>query len=287
MDTGQLLTQTWQWDWTVLAGCASLTIGYMAFQQFRPKRRWWWFGAGIVVLVLALVSPLHTLGDTYLFSAHMLQHMLLVLVVPPLLIKGLPPKLMRRALQIRWVGRTERILAYPLVAWLLGIGTICLWHLPVLYEGTLESHLVHVIEHLSFLVTSTIFWWPILNPVAERRLDHFRAIFYLIAATVVTSLLGVALSFAPPLYPGYARPIDLYGLLPFLRNEWGLSVAMDQQIGGMFMWVLGGPFYLCAVFGILARWFSETEAETSAKYKNETTRSDRLNGAVSAPTEEA
>ncbi len=98
MTAWQLFLSTWSWDPSVLVGCAALMTAYLAAVRFRPTRRAIYFAAGVVWLLLALVSPLDALGDAYLFSAHMLQHLLLLLVVPPLLLLGIPAELAERAL---------------------------------------------------------------------------------------------------------------------------------------------------------------------------------------------
>lgn len=265
MTTWRLLTSTWVWDPSVLLGCAALLCGYVA--ALRPlTTRAILFGGAVVVLLLALVSPLDTLGDHYLFSAHMLQHLLLVLAVPPLLLLGLPPAAFERALRWGAASRAERALGHPLLAWLVGIGTLWAWHAPSLYEAALRNPGVHVFQHLCFLVSATIFWWPVIAPVPERqRLSSLAAVAYLIAGGLVTSLLGIILTFAAPgLYPSYLHPLDPRGILPLLRQGWGLTPQSDQQLGGLLMWVLSAPVYLVATAITLARWYREPEADELA-----------------------
>lgn len=263
MTLWEILTQTWKWELSVVLGCLSLFGGYAALMNFKPTKRWWWFIAGDLTLLLAEVSPLHILGDTYLFSVHMAQHILLLLVVPPLLILGFSPRLVRRMLKIRLIGIVERILAYPLLTWLTGIGVMYLWHIPALYDATIYSHVVHIIEHLTFLVSATMFWWPVMCPVPERRMTPFSSIAYLFGGGLASILLGLIITFAPALYKGYLRPIDYLGLLPLIREDWKISPATDQQIGGLMMWVVTGPFYLAAIFWVLAGWF---KAEAQIDY---------------------
>jgi putative membrane protein len=283
MDTWQILTTTWNWDLSILLGCASLVGGYLAFSEFRPPSGWPYFIAGVLVLLVALVSPLHGLGEVYLFSAHMFQHLLLMLVVPPLLLLGLPAKSLRRLFRWPWMHRLERVLAWPLIAWVLGMGAMWLWHLPAFYELTLENHNIHILEHLCFLVTSTIFWWPIFALPKERRLAPFPSLFYLFTAMASSIVLGIILTFAPPgLYPGYLHPVDRLGILPILREQWGLSLALDQKLGGLFMWVLAGLGYVIGALVVFARWFSEMERENLSEI---TQRNLLLTGTGVAPKE--
>ena len=269
MSLGDVLTKTWNWEPSVILGCLSLLGGYLAVTDFRPQKRWFWFISGDLILLLALISPIHTLGDTYLFSAHMLQHLLLLLIVPPLLLLGFPPKLLRRMLKLPFLNRAEQILSLPWLAWVLGIGVMYLWHLPVLYEETLADHNVHIFEHLTFLVTSTIFWWPVITPLQERRLSHGPAMIYLIMAGVASIILGIVITFAPLLYPGYTHSADLLGLMPTIRNSWKISPETDQQVGGLMMWVASGPVYLGTIFWVLADWFRSSEETTRREIEEE------------------
>lgn len=257
----RLLTSTWAWDPTVVIGCLALAAAYV--ELARPlTRRAALFFAGVVVLLLALVSPIDTLGDRYLFSAHMFQHLLLVLVVPPLLLLGTPPRLFERLLQWKPAASAERALGRPVLAWVVGVLTLWLWHAPPLYDAALRHEGIHIVQHLSFLVSATIFWWPILAPASVRRLGSLPAAGYLVAASVSSSVLGVILTFAPVgIYAPYVHPTDTLGVLAYVRSAWGLTAAADQQLGGLMMWVLSAPVYLIALAAIVARWYREPEAD--------------------------
>ena len=257
MTTWQLLTGAWTWDLSVIVGSIALLGVYLAAVHFRFNRQTVLFSGGVLVMFVALESPLEALGDTYLFSAHMLQHLLLLLLVPPLLLLGIPRWLAQLILDWPVASRVEQVLGRPVVAWLLGTGTIWIWHLPRLYNATLLDENIHIIEHLSFLVTATIFWWPVLNPLTERQLAPLTSIFYLFAAAASSSALGIILTFAPVgLYPAYLQPFDTLGILPLLRQQWGLTPAVDQQLGGLLMWVPGSLVYLAGIIGAISRWYS-------------------------------
>ena len=218
MTTGALLAAAWEWDPSVVAGCIGLAVAYLASVRWRPPRRGLYTLAGILVLFLTLEGPLDALGDDYLFSAHMAEHLVLILVVPPLLLLGLPGAPLRRLLRHRPAAVLERVLSTPLVAWMLCVVTLWVWHLPVLYDLTLADERVHIFEHLTFLVTATIFWWPLLTPLKERRMAPFPAIFYLYSAALANTVLGIILTFAPAgLYPAYLHPVDALGALKLIR----------------------------------------------------------------------
>ncbi len=154
----ELFTSTWNWEPSVLVGSALLLAGYLAAVRFRIDSTAVIFITGVVLMVIALVSPLDELGDDYLFSAHMLQHILLDLVAPMLFVLGLPVALVERILSWPPAAVTERILSRPPLAWALAVGTLWIWHLPRLYNATLASEAIHTFEHLTFLVTGTILY---------------------------------------------------------------------------------------------------------------------------------
>ena len=259
MTTWRLLTTAWNGEPSVLIGCAALVAGYVAMTR-RPSRQAWSFFVGVGVLLFAQCSPLDALGDTYLFSAHMIQHLLLLLIVPPLLILGIPTWLAERWLAAPRVRAVERVFRRPAIAWLLGIGAMYIWHLPALYNATLAHVGIHIGEHLCFLATGLIFWWPVCTPLPQSRYAPLAAMLYLFTAAVGSSVLGIILTFAPPgLYPAYLHPVDTDGFLPLIRDEWGISTAVDQQFGGLIMWVPGGLVYLGAIISTFARWQSETD----------------------------
>jgi cytochrome c oxidase assembly factor CtaG len=262
MTTWKLLALTWSWDPSVLVGCAVMLGGYLLVVRSRWTSRAWYFVAGVLILLLALECPLDKLGDTYLFSAHMAQHLFLLFVVPPLLILGTPRWLAEWIVDQPPMDRIERSLSQPFVAWLIGIVTEWLWHLPALYNVALANENIHALQHLSFLVTATIFWWPVLKPVAETRLAPLSAVLYLFAGGAANSILGVILTYTlPGLYPTYVHPVDSLGLLSLIRDGWGISPQLDQQIGGLLMWVGGMVIFLFAIIGALARWYGVPEED--------------------------
>jgi putative membrane protein len=270
MTTLQLFKSSWSWHPSVLAGCIGLLIIYLAATRLQHSVSCTlWYVAGVLTILLALVSPLDLLGDDYLFSAHMVQHLLLVLVAPPLLLLGISRSTARRLLAKPRMAWLEDKLTRPPVAWLLGMGTLWAWHLPVLYNATLASEQVHIAEHLSFLVTGTIFWWPVLAPRPDLRLQPGPSIIYLCAAAFANTVLGIILTFVPAgLYPAYLHPEDELGALSVIRQKWGLTPAADQQLGGLFMWVGGGVIFLVAVLAMLRRWYLSPEFDRE-KQKNQ------------------
>ena len=262
MTTALLLRRSWEWEPSIVVGCALLLAAYLALVRPLSVLRVGYFTGGTLLLLLTLVGPLDVLGERYLFSAHMLEHLLLLVAVPPLLLLGLTEAAARRLLAHRSMAAIERVLNRPVLAWLLAVTTLYAWHLPVLYNAALADERIHIAQHLSFLVTATIFWWPVLAPLPEHRLAGHLAIIYLFLASVANDVLGVLLTFAPVgLYPLYTRPATGSPARTLIRYDWGLDPAADQQLGGLLMWVVGMLFFLWAVLAAYARWVRESGKE--------------------------
>jgi cytochrome c oxidase assembly factor CtaG len=264
------ILRAWDPDLSVLIGCAVLLVAYWSahrgdFTRASGFSRAVWFVAGVAVMLFALVSPLDTLGDEYLFSAHMLQHLLLELAVPPLLLLGITPRFARAVLDCRPFGHLERVLGNPLMAWTLGIATLAVWHLPRLFDAALGNEYVHIAEHLCFMVTATIFWWPVLAPLPQCRMSPLWTQVYLLGGAMANSILGIWLTFAPEgLYAPLLHPADSLHVATLLRTGWGLTPALDQQVGGLLMWVGGGFVFLAVMIVLFLQWFGVAETDGAA-----------------------
>lgn len=246
----------------MLIGCAALIALYAWAVRFRFSQRAAAWLTGVLLLFLALVSPLDALADKYLFSVHMAKHILFVLVIPALLLIGLPAGPLDRLLRKRRVAVTERFLRLPVVAWSAGVGAMALWHIPFVFNEASSHAPVHIVEHLSLLAGGTVFWWPILAPRLDSRMPPVpQGAAYLFTACLACTSIGVVITFAPNLlYSTYSHPVDTYGILPMIRDRWGISAAMDQQIGGLLMWVPACLVYLTAIMAMFARWYGEEPA---------------------------
>lgn len=221
------------------------------------------FAAGWLALVVALVSPLHALGEA-LFSAHMAQHELLMTIAAPLLVLGRPvvpalfalPAGARRGAsgwtQRPWFRAVWGRLTRPGIAWLLHAIAIWGWHAPGLYDATLRSDFVHTLQHLSFLGTALLFWWTVLHPSWSGR---GMAMLSLFTTMLHTGALGAILTVsATPWYPAYATT----------TRAWGLTPLEDQQLGGLIMWIPGGIAYLVAALALLGYSLRESERRAPA-----------------------
>jgi putative membrane protein len=135
-----------------------------------------------------------------------------------------------------------------------------LWHWPPLYNAALAHESLHIAEHLLFLISAVIFWWPVIVPLESLRLAPLWAAVYVFAACTSHTILAILITFAPlGIYPAYLQPADAYNILPLLRGPWALTPAADQQWGGLLMWVPACAVYLAFILASLARWYRVPE----------------------------
>jgi cytochrome c oxidase assembly factor CtaG len=229
----------------------------------RGVRRWeaWCYAGGWLALFVALVSPLHPWGRV-LFSAHMTQHEVLMLVAAPLLVLGRPVAPFLRALPLVWARRLSgvtkrawwlrawRALTNPLAAWVIHAVALWVWHVPSLFQAVLEYEWVHTLQHLSFFLSALLFWWAIMHG-GRGAVGYGAAVLYLFTTALHSGLLGALITFAQAVwYPAYARTTE----------TWGMTPLEDQQLGGLIMWIPAGLVYVCAGLALFAGWLRASEA---------------------------
>jgi cytochrome c oxidase assembly factor CtaG len=259
MTTEQFFISAWNWNPWVIAICAVTILIYTARNRFRFNRKSGWLLAGTIMFFLTLASPIDTLADGYLFSAHMLQHLLLLLIVPSLVLLSLPSaQVPDRFQKGRWKW-LNWILRHPVATWILGVGGMWLWHAPALCNAAVSNVWIHRLQYVSLLLMGFAFWWPIIGPWSKQRLSPLAGMIYLFSACVGCTVLGIIITFSPvEVCSIYLHPMDQLGILPLIQNQWGLTLAKDQQLGGLLMWVPACLIYFCGIFGLFARWHCET-----------------------------
>jgi putative membrane protein len=248
---------------SVVAGVVGLLVLYaLSVGRYRdrfagstvvPLSRQIAFVSGLLVMLIALATPLDTIGDSYLFTAHMLQHLLLTLVAAPLLLAGTPAWLMRAVLEATRLSGLVRWARHPIVAFFTFNLVFSLAHVPAFYELTLSNEVLHAVEHLVFIGTAMLMWMPVLSPAPDIavRYPPLGQVLYLFLQTVPASLLGVLLSAtATAYYPTYV-------LAPRITS---LSPLEDQQLGGLIMWVGSGVYFLIATGVVFFLWAGREEA---------------------------
>jgi cytochrome c oxidase assembly factor CtaG len=226
-----------------------------------PRWRAWCWYLGLLTLLVALESPIGAY-DTTLFSDHMVQHLLLIVVAAPLLALGAPITLLLRVSSAHARQRVIlpilrswplRLLAHPIVAWVLFAGIMYATHFSPLFDASLHDELLHAFEHALYLGSALLFWWPVVGAdPAPWRLPHPVRVIYLFLGMPWTSFLGLAIFTAPvPLYEHYASIV----------RDWGPSPLADQQIAGGLMWAGGSAAFLIALLLAVWVWLRAEEAE--------------------------
>lgn len=267
------LWAAWNLDPTLIAGGL---LAVLVYQRGRTSgrgraadaRRAWFFGGALLALGIALVSPLDALSSA-LASAHMVQHMLLVLVAAPLLALAAPGSTLLRGSPLgvrraagRWRRRLSltradlRPLRHPAVLWLLHAATLWFWHAAVPYDAALGNQLLHAAEHASFLVTAWLFWQVVIGTRSPERVSNGLGVLLIFAMSMQSVLLSVLLTFArAPWYSGYSTT----------TTPWGLSPLADQQLAGVIMWIPAGVVYLGAALALMVTWLQTTERHDIAR----------------------
>jgi putative membrane protein len=214
------------------------------------------FYAGLLVIFFALNGWVHDLSDHYLFSAHMVQHLLLTLVAAPLLIAGTPGWMLRPTLRWPVVGPLARWLTRPAHCFAIFNVVLAGWHLPPVYNLATTYHGVHIAQHLMFIAAAVLMWWPILSPLPELpRLSYPAQMLYCFTLSIPMSLVSVYIAYSDALlYTAYAAA----------PRFWGITPMQDQLIGGLIMWIPGGLFFFGVMSVVYWKWQAHDGDETVA-----------------------
>ncbi len=263
-----LHTTGYQWpDWHLHADvvllCLGLLAGYFyAINVLRPHisdagrvkhSQAALFSLGVLVIYVAAGSPIHDLSENYLFSVHMVQHLLLTLVAPPLLLAGTPGWLWQAALRRPHVMSVARLLVHPLVAFGVFNFLIVVTHLPGVVDYSLRHHWFHFLVHAGLVTSAMMMWWPVLSNVPELpRLSYPLQMAYLFVQSLLPAIIAAFITFSTsPVY-------EFYDQAPRI---WGISAVEDQQLAGLIM-KLSGTLILWSFIGVaFFKWFAREEAE--------------------------
>jgi len=246
----------WSADPSIAIGLAALGGAYLAAALYRRRfgpdarvqtRQVVSFAGALAVMWASLTGPVHDLSDYYLFSAHMVQHMLLVFALPPLLLYGTPAWMVGPLIGQGWLLRLARRLTRPAAAFAVFNLVIVAWHLPPLYNLAMERHPVHILGHLMIMAAAVILWWPILSPLpAAPRAAYPIQLLYLFVVGLPMVMVAIFISMAEHvLYPFYAAAPRVWP---------GLTPQADQLLGGLIMWIPGGMVFFVAIAVVFFRW---------------------------------
>jgi putative membrane protein len=250
----------WNFDPLLLIGLLLPTYLYVCGAATYRVERWrtGLFAAGIATLFIALLSPLHALSHS-LFSAHMIQHMLLVLVAAPLLTLSQPLPPLLRGLPSVWrkkLGSAAHIhefksvwqwLSRPITGLGLHVAALWLWHVPGLYSTAVNNPMIHALEHLSFFITAALYWWAI-----RSGYEYGGRVLSALALMMASGLLGALMTFSrTPWYGDHANTTLL----------WGMTPLADQQLAGVVMWIPMGMVYVITGAVVLGRWINAVDQQ--------------------------
>ena len=258
-----MLASATSFSWADWHGHPTILLGLLLLEGLYllaiwPQRREYrghiaTFSSGVAVLFVALHSPLHELSDHYLFSAHMVQHLLLQLVAIPLLILGTPGWILRPLLCQILIAKLWRLAVHPVAAFLVFNGILLLWHLPTMYDVALRHHGIHILQHIMFIGSAVLMWWPVLSTLPEHpRLAYPWQILYLFLLSLLPAIVGAFITFSGSVvYPVYADATRL----------WGISPISDQQMAGLIMKIAGSLVFWLVLIIVFFKWFNQEEAE--------------------------
>lgn len=246
--------------WSVDISSVVAVILLVGFFFFTKGKRSKGIAATILLLlVLCFASPLHVLSAHYLFSAHMVVHVILLLGVGPLLVVNISEK--QRGLNRLFIFLKN----HPAIGWLAGVGAMWLWHIPVLFNSTMASmhqssfSFVSVVESISLVAAGILFSTHVIHPDKAYRVDALSGVVYLFTACIGCSLLGLLITFAPAgTYHHFLSAHDAYGLNKLILQN-GITQATDQQAAGLIMWVPCCLVYVSGAMYLLAHWFKQKE----------------------------
>jgi cytochrome c oxidase assembly factor CtaG len=225
------------------------------------------FLAGVLIISLSIALPVHFLGEHYLFSAHMVIHVLLLLVAAPLMVLSIP---VNNRFQNGFKKLSVFFQKWPALCWFTGIGIMWCWHVPVVYRTLMQLHALQEINHtvnilniahvLSLWLAGIVFSWVVIGPYPQYRLPPLTGILYLTTACMGCSLLGLLITFAPDgLYTVSPAASCGPGIAKAITGEWAMAQTVDRQVAGLVMWVPGCFIYLTGVLFLLRQWLHEKD----------------------------
>ena len=253
---------TW-WRWSIhpstVIGIAALGALYLwAAHRLRRQpslAQKIYFFSGLLLMFVSLNGPIHDLSDDYLFSAHMVQHLLLTLAIPPLLLLGVPGWMLSGPLSSSFVRPAARFFTRAPIAFVVFNLAIAVWHLPPFYNAAMANHNIHILEHLMFMVAAVLMWWPLLSQVPELpRLAYPGQMLYSFLMSIPMSIVAVYIAMSDHvLYPAYAAAPRV---LP-------LSPLEDQLLGALIMWIPGGIIFYIIMTVVFFKWNARGEDSTA------------------------
>jgi putative membrane protein len=251
------------WRWSIhpstVVGIAALGVIYLGAEKALHRRasiaERSFFFSGLLLMFASLNGPIHDLSDDYLFSAHMVQHLLLTLAMPPLLLAGVPRWMLGGLLSRRFIRPAARFFTRAPIAFVVFNLVIAAWHLPPLYNAAMANHNIHIVEHLMFMVAAVLMWWPLMSQVPELpRLAYPGQMLYSFLMSIPMSIVAIYIAMSDHvLYPAYAAAPRVIAMSPL----------EDQLLGALIMWIPGGIIFYIIMTVVFFKWNARGEDSTA------------------------
>ena len=251
------------WRWSIhpstIIGIAALAAIYVwaarKLGRTPTQAQRIFFFSGLLLLFASLNGPIHDLSDDYLFSAHMVQHLLLTLAVPPLLLAGVPGWMLRPLLSRPGIAPGVRFFTRAPICFVVFTIVIAMWHLPPFYNAAMANHNLHILEHLMFMGAAVLMWWPLMSQLPEfPRLAYPGQMLYSFLMSIPMSIVAIYIAMADHvLYPAYSGAPRV---LP-------LSPLEDQLLGALIMWIPGGIIFIVIMTVVFFKWNARGEDSTA------------------------
>ncbi len=295
MTTLKFLTTYWNFDIIALITAIALIVFHFITNGNTFNKKSFLFLGGTALYLLATCSSLNYLADYYLYSAHMVKDIIILLIVPPMLVSSTNPDFLKKIFKRPGFNKAGKILFHPMVAWTLGVGSMWMWNFPNVFFMLEASPWLKLIQTASLLVFGLIFIYPVFTPIKYQRLHPLQSALYLFTACVGCTIAGIMITFAPAYTytPYFAGPVfwccsiqtagtaaSLYAngastaISNLIQNNWGISARIDQQAAGLIMWIPACFIYLTNIMISIAKWYGRSGAEI---YTGKNVIKERLN----------
>jgi putative membrane protein len=259
MNISLLSNELWHWTSPAWLVAVAALLAYLLVFRTSLGGRLAAMVIGLAIYLFVFISPIGVLADGFLFSAHMVQHLVLLLIVPLCVLMSLPRKPLQKWAERSPLARRLEASWLPLVGWFAGLGVMWFWHVPTFCSASTLNYPLGVLRDATFLLAGLLFWWPVFSPVVRQRLQAPVAVVYLFSACLGCTLLGIYITFTTiSVCPAFANPTNRLGIVTWLYDL-GLTPAADQHLGGLCMWVPPCTLYVSAILAVLWRWYNVTE----------------------------
>ncbi len=259
MNTSEFLLTYWHWNLVPLLFSALALIFHYVSNNYRFTRKSPQFIAAIILFLITTLSPLNYLGMHFLFSAHMVNHVVLLLIIPPLMLTATDKDYLNRMAEKKLFRKITDTMFSPFIAWLWGVGSMWIMHIPPVMKALDRSMALRDFQMILLPILGVFFIWPAFSPIAWKRLHPLLSSLYLFLACIGCTVLGILITFAPAGMFTSGMPPGDAEVNALIHQVWGINARNDQMAGGLIMWVPACFIYVTNIMFVLNRWLPVTE----------------------------